>query len=85
MTHYYSLPVRMPTLSLLLKPRSLIITTRKQYTACTHGISAVIVDHVQAPELANTAQLSSRESYSAALQVVDGNGSDSGVGCTRCQ
>ena len=37
-----------------------------------------------APELANAAQISSRESYSAAPQIEDGSGGDGGVECAHC-
>ena len=77
--HYYDLPAGIPALSLLLEPRSLVITTREQYTARAHGIDAVVEDHMRASELANAAKLSSGGSYGAALQTEDGNGSDGGV------
>jgi len=61
------LPARMPVLSLLLEPLSLVITTRKQYTACVDGIRAIVGVHVRASELASAAQLSSRGSYGAVM------------------
>jgi alkylated DNA repair protein alkB family protein 6 len=44
--HYYDLPAREPVLSLLLEPRSLVITTEEQYTARAHGIDSVTQDRV---------------------------------------
>jgi alkylated DNA repair protein alkB family protein 6 len=44
--HYYDLPAREPVLSLLLEPRSLVITTQEQYTARAHGIDSVSGDRV---------------------------------------
>lgn len=64
--HYYDLPARMPAVSLLLEPRSLVVTTGEQYTARTHGIDAVVEDHVLVSELANAA------SCGAVLQTEDG-------------
>jgi len=75
----------MPALSPFLEPYNLIITIRKQYIARTHTIDAIIKDHMQASELTTAAQLNSRGSHGAAPQVEDGNGSDGGVGCARCQ
>jgi len=77
--HYYDLPARMPELSLLLEPRSLVITTREQYTARAHGIDAVVEDYLRTSELANAAMLSSGESCDAVLQTEDGDGNDGGV------
>jgi len=77
--HYYDLPARMPALSLLLEPRSLVVTTREQYTARAHGIDAVAEDHVRASELANAAMLSCGGSCGAVLQTEDGDGNDGGV------
>ncbi|KAI0292982.1 hypothetical protein B0F90DRAFT_1644327 [Multifurca ochricompacta] len=59
--HYYDLPAheREPILSLLLEPRSLVITTREQYTARAHGIDVVMEDRIRDFELANAAMLSS--------------------------
>ena len=79
------LPVRMPTFSPLLKLRSLISMTCKQYTAHAHGIGAIVGDHMQAPELASAAPLSSGESYGAALQTKVRNCSDGRVERARCQ
>jgi alkylated DNA repair protein alkB family protein 6 len=42
--HYYDLPAREPVLSLLLEPRSLVITAQEQYTAHAHGIDSVTGD-----------------------------------------
>ena len=77
--HYYDLPAQMPALSLLLEPRSLVITTREQYTARAHGIDAVVEDRVRASELANAAMLSSGGSCGAVLQPEGGNGNDGGL------
>jgi len=44
--HYYDLPAGEPVLSLLLEPRSLVITTQEQYTARAHGIDSVAADRV---------------------------------------
>lgn len=44
--HYYDLPAQEPVLSLLLEPRSLVITTLEQYTARAHGIDSVTGDRV---------------------------------------
>ena len=44
--HYYDLPAREPVLSLLLEPRSLVVTTQEQYTARAHGIDSVSGDRV---------------------------------------
>lgn len=44
--HYYDLPAREPVLSLLLEPRSLVITTQEQYTAHAHGIDSVTEDRI---------------------------------------
>jgi alkylated DNA repair protein alkB family protein 6 len=72
--HYYDLPARTPALSLLLEPRSLIITAREQYTARAHGIDAVVEDRVgAASEFANGGMLGSGESYGAALHMEDGS------------
>ena len=67
--HYYDL-LTMPTtpaLSLLLEPRSLVITAQEQYTEYAHGIDAVSEDRVARGdlELANAGML--------------GNGGSSGV------
>jgi len=59
--------------------------TCKQYIAHAHGIGAIVGDHMQAPELASAAQLSSGESYSAALQTKVGNCGNGGVERARCQ
>ena len=83
--HYDDLPARMPVLLLLLKPRSLVILTRRQYTARAHGTDAIIEAHARASELANAAQLSSGGTYGAAPQTEDGNGGDGGVKRARCQ
>ena len=82
---YYDLPTRMPALSPLLKLRSLVSMTCKQYTTCTHSSSAIIGDHMWVLELASATQLSSRESYGVVLQTEDGNGSSSGVEHAHCQ
>jgi len=82
---YYDPPVRMPALSPLLKPRSLVSTTRKQYTARVHSSGAIIGDHMWVSELASAAQLSSGESYGTALRTEDGNGGSGGVERARCQ
>lgn len=82
---YYDLPARMPAPSPLLKPRSLVITMRKQYTARAHGIGAIVGDHMRASELDSAAQLSSGESYGAALQTEDGIGGDGRVERACCQ
>jgi len=57
----------------------------KQYTAHAHGSGAIVGDHMWVSELASAAQLSSGESYGAALQTKDGNGGSSGVECAHCQ
>ena len=44
--HYYDLPAREPVLSLVLEPRSLVITAQEQYTARAHGIDSVTEDRV---------------------------------------
>ncbi|KAH9057111.1 hypothetical protein EDB83DRAFT_2225103 [Lactarius deliciosus] len=44
--HYYDLPAREPVLSLLLEPRSLVITAQEQYIAHAHGIDSVTGDRV---------------------------------------
>lgn len=44
--HYYDVPAREPVLSLLLEPRSLIITAQEQYTARAHGIDSITEDRV---------------------------------------
>jgi len=79
------IPVQMPALSLLFEPRRLIIATCKQFPAHPHSIGAVIGDNVRAPELANTAQLSSGRSHSAVPQIEDGNDGDSRVERACCQ
>ena len=75
----------MPTLLPFLKLHNLVIAIRKQYIACAHTIDAIIKDHVQALELATTAQLNSRGSHGTVPQVEDGNGSDGRIGCAHCQ
>jgi len=78
----YNLPVRITCTDVhtftLLEPPSLVITMRNQYTASAHSISAIIGVHVQAPELASAAQLSSGGSYGTALRTEDGNGGGGG-------
>jgi len=78
----YNLPMRITRVDVrtfaLLEPPSLVITMRNQYTASAHGISAIVRVHVQAPELASAAQLSSGGSYSTALRTEDGNGGGGG-------
>jgi len=69
----------MPALSLLLKPRCLVIMTCKQYTACTHGISTIVEGHTQASELASAAQLSSGGTYGATPRTEDENGGNGGA------
>ena len=77
--HYYDLPARTtPTLSLLLEPRSLVITAREQYTAHAHGIDAVEEDRVRALGLANAGMLDSGGSWGAALHTDTGDGSGGG-------
>ncbi len=44
--HYYDLPAPEPVLSLLLEPRSLVISTQEQYTARAHGIDSVTEDRI---------------------------------------
>jgi len=75
----------MPTFSPLLKLHSLISMMPKQYTAHAHSISTIIGDHMQAPELASTALLSSGESYGMALQTEVRNCGNGGVEHARCQ
>jgi alkylated DNA repair protein alkB family protein 6 len=75
---YYDLPARTPALSLLLEPRSLVITTGEQYTARAHGIDAVAEDHVRASELANATMLSSGGSGRAVLRTEDGGDRNDG-------
>jgi alkylated DNA repair protein alkB family protein 6 len=58
--HYYDVPACAPVLSLLLEPRSLVITAREQYNASTHGIDAVAEDRVGEIELANAGILGGR-------------------------
>ncbi len=61
--HYYDFPatgsVREPRLSLILEPRSLVITAQEQYTEWAHGIDAVSEDRVARGdlELANAGML----------------------------
>lgn len=57
--HYYDLPAREPVLSLLLEPRSLVITTQEQYTAHAHGIDSVTQDRVGEFEWANSEMVGS--------------------------
>jgi len=68
--HYYDVPARTPTFSLFLEPRSLVITTREQYTERAHGIDAVAEDRVGDFELANSGLLGNGASGTALL--VDG-------------
>jgi len=71
--HYYDMPARTPTLSLFLEPRSLVITTREQYTERAHGIDAAGEDRVGDFELANSGLLSrGGTSGAAAALLVDG-------------
>jgi len=53
MMHCYDLPVQMPAVSLLLKPHSLVIPTRRQYTLLVHGTDTIVEAYTQALELAN--------------------------------
>ncbi|KAI0262716.1 hypothetical protein BC834DRAFT_890004 [Gloeopeniophorella convolvens] len=55
--HYYRPLESTPALSLLLEPRSLVITTREQYTAHMHGIDGTAEDRVGDVEFANEALL----------------------------
>ncbi|KAI0248947.1 hypothetical protein BJV78DRAFT_1329466 [Lactifluus subvellereus] len=59
--HYYDVPACAPVLSLMLEPRSLVITAREQYTASAHGIDAVAEDRVGDFELANVGMLGGRD------------------------
>jgi alkylated DNA repair protein alkB homolog 6 len=59
--HYYDVPAGAPVLSLLLEPRSLVITTREQYTKSSHGINAVAEDRIRDFELANVGMLGDRD------------------------
>ncbi|KAH9957814.1 hypothetical protein BC827DRAFT_1137379 [Russula dissimulans] len=68
--HYYDVPARTPTLTLFLEPRSLVITTREQYTERAHGIDALAEDRVGDFELANVGLLGKGDSGAALL--VDG-------------
>jgi alkylated DNA repair protein alkB family protein 6 len=69
--HYYDSPgsgnTREPKLSLLLEPRSLIITAQDQYTEYSHGIDAISEDRV------------SREDLDLANAGMLGNGGGSGA------
>ena len=71
--HYYDSPAsgnaREPKLSLLLEPRSLVITAQDQYTEYAHGIDAVSEDHVGGDlELANGGILGNGGSSGAATE-----------------
>ena len=79
--HYYDLLTMptMPALSLLLEPRSLVITTREQYTARAHGIDAVVEDRVWVSELANAGMLGSGGTWDVVPSTGAGNGDDSEV------
>jgi alkylated DNA repair protein alkB homolog 6 len=59
--HYYDVPACAPVLSLLLEPRSLVITARDQYTTRAHGINAVAEDRIGDYELANVSMLDDRD------------------------
>jgi len=84
--HYYDLPTRTtPTLSLLLEPRSLVVTAREQYTARAHGIDAVVEDRVWASELANAGMLGSGGTWGVAPYTGAGGGNDSEVVALRHQ
>lgn len=72
--HYYELPAHTPALSLLLDPRSLVITTREQYSERAHGIDPVAEDRVGELELANGGMLGSSGS----------GGCGAGAGAGRC-
>jgi len=52
-TQCYDLPARMPVVSLLLKLRSLVIPTCRQYTPLTHSTDAMVEAYAQASELAD--------------------------------
>jgi alkylated DNA repair protein alkB homolog 6 len=60
--HYYDVPACAPVLSLLLEPRSLVITASEQYTTSAHGIDAIAEDRIGDFELANSSMLESRSS-----------------------
>ena len=57
--HYYDIPAQEPVLSLLLEPRSLVITTQEQYTARAHGIDSLTQDRVGEFEWANAEMVGS--------------------------
>jgi alkylated DNA repair protein alkB family protein 6 len=76
--HYYDLPAHTtPALSLLLEPRSLVVTAGEQYTARAHGIDAVVEDRVCASELANAGMLGSGGTWGVAPHTGTGCGGDS--------
>jgi len=63
--HYYDVPAGAPALSLVLEPRSLVITAKEQYTERSHGIDAATEDHMGDLELANAGMLGSGEAAAA--------------------
>jgi alkylated DNA repair protein alkB family protein 6 len=65
--HYYDVPAGAPALSLVLEPRSLVITAKEQYTERAHGIDAVTEDHMGDLELANAGMLGSGGAAAVAL------------------
>jgi alkylated DNA repair protein alkB homolog 6 len=62
--HYYDVPACAPVLSLLLEPRSLVITASEQYTTCTHGIDAIAEDRMGDFGLANSSMLDASDNRS---------------------
>jgi alkylated DNA repair protein alkB family protein 6 len=72
--HYFDSPAsgnaREPKLSLLLEPRSLIITAQDQYTEYSHGIDAISEDRVARGNL---------DLANAGMLGMLGNGGSSGV------
>jgi alkylated DNA repair protein alkB homolog 6 len=84
--HYYDLPVcNTPLLSLLLEPRSLVITAHEQYTARAHGINSLVEDRVRALEIANAGMLGNGGSWSGALHTGAGGDGDLEVVLLRRQ
>jgi len=78
-------PTREPRNSPTLKPLSLVISTRKQFTARVHGTSAIFKAKAQALELANAAQFSSGGTYDATPWTKDENGGNGGAKRARYQ